>query len=172
MICLLVTSFAGCSTMGPSSAVEETLKEMKTKAPEELSQQFEEEYVDVEAVNEFYKNISDFEYKIIEEKVDGDTAEVTVEITTYPFGEKFADALVEALGLAFSAETDEEVIASKMFEKINDVQEKSYSKTVTIHCEKKDGQWTSESADDNKDLADALLGGMMTATQDLEEAFQ
>ena len=43
--------------MSPSSLVEEELKEVKTKKPEEISQQLQQEYTDNEAINTFYKNL-------------------------------------------------------------------------------------------------------------------
>ena len=168
LIGLLATSFTGCSTMSPSSLVEEELKEVKTKKPEEISQQLQQEYTDNEAINTFYKNVMDFEYKIVEEKVDGDKAAVTVEITTYPFGEKLEDAIVEAFDLALSGVEDEEVIATKMFEKLNDVSDKTYSKKLDISCVKKDGKWNVENLEENEELTDALLGGMVTVSQNLE----
>ena len=156
MLLALIMCFgmAACGQKGsPSDALKADMENAKSGA-EDLS-------LGEEAGQAFIDKMLDFDYKLGEESVDGDTATVETTITTYPFGDIFSQVLTDYITEAFSnldmtEEEGQQLMASLMTEAL-DKAEKSYETTVTVNLAKEDGQWVVQEDDA---LANALTGGI------------
>ena len=115
-------SLFGCSMMtaNPSSVVEEKIIEFKKKGSNAITEDFSAE-VDKELEKQFYEKVMDFDYEIVDEKIEKDEATVTVKIKTYAFGEAFADAFADMFSMAFEGAGDQE-ITQFMYETFNGVE--------------------------------------------------
>ena len=88
---IMCFGMTACSKDSPSDALKADLENAKSN-PEELAEGMDEGFGE-EAGKAFVEKMLDFDYKLGEEKVDGDTATVQATITTYPFGEIFTQVL-------------------------------------------------------------------------------
>ncbi len=120
----------------------------------------------------------DFDYELSNEKIDGDKATVDVKITTYDIGSAFsafmADYFTQALTLAFSGASDEDIenLANTTFEsKMGELKEKTYSETVTLDLVNKDDVWKVAEIDDDSEFLNALTGNMIKTLDQLEETY-
>ena len=116
-----------------------------------------------------------FEYKVIDSKIEGDSAVVNVEITTYPVGELLSNYMVQLFSKvfewAFSGITEEEITAKSttlFLDLANDIQ-KTYVKTVPVYMVKKEGKWLISGDTTNYEMMDALTGGILEFAKQLEE---
>ena len=118
-----------------------------------------------------------FEYEVVDENIDGDTAVVNVKIKTYSFGLAFANAFTEylsqALSLALSGASEEamqSVFYQSATEKIAAEVEKGklYTETVPIELEKIDNKWTIKDSKDEK-LVNALTGNLGNIIKGMSE---
>lgn len=115
----------------------------------------------------------DFDYAIQEEKTEGDTAVVTVEITTYPLGDVFTEWFQEFIAKAFSVD----MIGAKSEDLQKDAMEalqkkfknvkKTYKSKVDIHLEKKDADWKVSDFKGNLDFLNAVTGGILDSMKKL-----
>ena len=186
IVLLLSLLLIGCGDRrSPSEAVQDDLGSLKTLSSEEL---FEATGIDIVQLSELneedYKpliaKILTFEYNVGEETIDGDTAEVTVVIRTYPFGEVLTEKFPDLVYMAFTNKSTEELfnmadtgvavteitpdqLADLMIDPMMKLTEKTYDKVITIHCTKTDDGWTTDINKDNKELYNAILGGMPEA---------
>ena len=143
----------------PSDALKADMENAKSGA-EDLMGDLDDSLGE-EAGQAFIDKMLDFDYKLGEESVDGDTATVETTITTYPFGDIFSQVLTDYITEAFSnldmtEEEGQQLMASLMTEAL-DKAEKSYETTVTVNLAKEDGQWVVQEDDA---LANALTGGI------------
>ncbi|MDO4383488.1 MAG: hypothetical protein Q4C18_03220 [Eubacteriales bacterium] len=129
-------------------------------------------------VKDFYPRLIQFEYKMGEEKIDGDSATVTVDITTYKMGDTFVagfkDFFSQAMDLYNSNASDEEVskvMADSLHKKLSGLKKKEYKETATFHLSKENGKWVIDEMDDddNEAALNALTGGMMDATNKIDK---
>lgn len=125
--------------------------------------------------NDIFPKLLEFDYEIIEERVEEETAEVDVKITTYDMGTAFTNFITEYLtqgiSLAFSgADVDYDALANKLFKEEFGKMEKSFTKTVTVSLSKVDGAWIIDKLGDDAPLTDALLGGLITSIEAYNES--
>ena len=177
---VMVLTFAACGggalkEGSPSYAVDKALQEFKTQLDVDkyLEQMDMDDLgMDVEDLKPWLKMLQEFEYEIGEEKVKGDTAEVTVTITTYAFGkamEGFFDQLI-TIALSNPDVTEQELIDTFM-DSMTSLKTKDYTKEVVIICEKRNGEWVPD-LENNEDFIDAILGGILTAIEEFTKMFQ
>lgn len=169
---LMMFGIAACGgKSGPASQVKKDLDRIKNEEVDEnLDSLFSDDSLKgkyAEQYAKFIKKIQEFDYKIKEEKVDGDSAVVTVEIKTYDFGKAYKDTYDQVLAAAqdgtLTANSDiKSYVYENMFKNLLAVKDKTYTKEINIKCKKKDGKWETEITK-NSELQDAVLGGMMTS---------
>lgn len=188
----MCVSLVGCSSgeAAPQDTVSAMIDTYKAQKLDELSNYYEGgddffedgsdlntelEAAEEELMNMFMEKLTDVDYTIENETIDEDTATVTVKITANNVGEKLAEglqqAIVTALGLAFSETPEEEVnaiVAETMISPVENC-EKTYENTVEVKLVKsEDGAWLLVSGDENYDLANALTGGLMQFSDELD----
>ncbi|MDO4869710.1 MAG: DUF4878 domain-containing protein [Bacillota bacterium] len=199
VVCLAVTmSLFGCgSNPTPTETADTFLNAVKAGDADTLKTVYEGDNFDVLALlfddvesdggdavdDEYFEKtltplLQDFDYKLSNEKIDGDKATVDVKITTYDIGGAFLafmeDYFGQALELAFSGASDKEVeeLANSIFEeKINKLTDKDYSETVTLDLVNKDGIWKVTKIDESSELINAISGNMIKAIEEIDEAF-
>lgn len=170
-VCLVLP---GCTTKSPTDEVKEELESVKNESDDTLDEVFNVDEDDLyisssnrSAYNEFTKKIRDFDYDISDENIadSGNTAEVTVKITTYDFGtaaEEFYSSQSSVSSGGISGILTDDSTAAAFLEKMNSVSGKNYEKTVKVTCTKDDdGEWSVD-LDNNYDLADAISGGLLS----------
>ncbi len=119
--------------------------------------------------------LTDLDFVIGEEKIDGDTATVQVEITSHDLstvlGEAFSEYFQQALGMAFSGASDEDLSAlfgDIFISKIDAQAEKTHVATTTFNLTKVDGKWKLDKLSD--DNIDCLLGGLTSSLNEMSKA--
>lgn len=195
---LVVISLAGCgaSSPSPSETTDTFLKGIQTGDDEmvnsvyapgdfKISDAIESEGDDTGTFDEneeMYKALAgkmrEFEYELSDEQIKGDKATVTVKIRTYPLGsvmtDFISDYMSQALVLAFSDTSEEklEKLATTIFtEKMNALSDKSYQKDATLTLTKEDNVWKVDDISKNDEFINALSGNLISAMEQLEEAF-
>lgn len=168
-ILLLSALLISCGSPGPSDQVVKDIEGFKKISVDDLLSlmgQGEEAMLlsgiisNDEYFRAFYNKIMDFDYEIIDEAVseDGNYADVTVTISTYPFAATAVDALtnftVDALFGFFDIE-------GSVINKFMDLNDKSFSETVVIHCTKTSDGWSTD-LHSNTAFVDAITGGLIT----------
>lgn len=140
--------------------------------------QFSDDAMTKVLTTDFYPRLIDFEYKMGEETINGDEATVKVDITTYKIGDSFVagfkDFFSQAMDLYNSNASDDQVskvMADSLHKKLSALKKKEYTKIATFHLSKEDGKWVVDEMDDDENEAalDALTGGMITATDKLDD---
>ena len=121
------------------------------------------------------KKILDFDFKVTNEKIDGDKATVDVEVKTYNFGKFLTDVMGDYVGTAFSmalsggqgvtAEQFEAELVKVMDEKLGNLKDKSFTTTVPISLKKTADGWKVQELDDN--FVNAVMGGLMSTLSDI-----
>lgn len=172
---LIIASMSLTSCMKsntPTVVVEKQMQQIKDEKVEtELSSLVSSSSIAKTYSDDYDKlleKIQDFDYEVTNEKIDGDSAAVTVKITTYDFGSAYK-SMIEQIAKDASAgtitsDTDMTTYAYKlMFKKFNALEEKNYTKEVEVSCTKNsDGNWETNIVDDSA-IEDAILGGIVTA---------
>lgn len=124
-----------------------------------------------------YGQILSFDYEVSNEQVKDDTATVDVAITTYNIGDTFKDFVTDYIGEAFamsmSGASDEELNqkATEIITEKLDGMKKNYSQTITLNLSQKDGEWMVDKLADDSDFYNAISGGILDATKEIEESF-
>ena len=120
----------------------------------------------------------EFEYELSNEKVDGDKATVDVTVKTYQMGSAFTaffgEYMTQAFALVFSDTSDEQMsalAANILTSKLDNMTGKTYEKTATLSLIKKDDKWLVDSVEGNKDVLNALSGGLVDAVSNMATAF-
>ena len=115
--------------------------------------------------------LTDFDYTIGEETIDGDKATVEVTITSRDLGPVFSDAIgayfTEAFTSALGGASEEEL--AQMFldtltEKISAQTEKSHTATTTFNLTQTDGEWKLDQF--STDNLDCIMGGMLSGVEE------
>lgn len=125
---------------------------------------------DMEMLSE---KLCDFDYEILGEDVEEDTAAVTVEVTTYAFGKELQKVIREIFFdnlFSFSdpENIDEEEVAAILRDRLGGLEKKKYSEKVVINCTKENGEWISDLGKNEK-FRDAAYGGVVSVIQKYEE---
>ena len=125
------------------------------------------------------EKLADFDYKLSDEEIDGDTASVKVEFETYPFGpaanDFVTDFLPEALSMSMNnpdLEAMEELAESMLTEKLEGMDEKNYEKEATLSLEKADGVWKVSELEPDSEFYNAMTGGLIQAMEDINDMFE
>ena len=175
LLCLLM--LAGCSSM--NDAEKKVSKELK--ALKETDSAGKEIMIVRDSLSEegrenfdgFLKKLRDFDFEITgsEESADedDDSTVVSVRIKTYAFGREYLAAWTEYLK-ANPGTKPEELTAfyELLFSRLNSLDEKEYLKTIQIVCidPLDNGEWIAN-IKENKELQDAVFGGMMSEMEAL-----
>ncbi len=168
----MVLSMAACGKANtPTTVVEKQMQELKDEKVEtELSSLVSDASVAKKYGDDYkklLKKIQDFDYEVSDEKVDGDSATVTVKITTYNFGQAYKDmynqVVQDANNGKITSSTDlTSYIYKMMFQKMNALDKKNFKTSVKVKCTKnEDGDWETN-IDNNSDVEDAILGGVIS----------
>ena len=196
LILALVLSFSACSTPSPTEVTTAFLQAVKEQNTEDMADLYAEgswslseeagEEADLEEddelsqyfVDEVFPKLLEFDYEVLEEKIDGEKAAVDVKITTYNLGDTFTafvgEYLTQAFALAFS-DADEDAITAlgtSLFKEKAAVMEKTYTETVSIPLSQVDGAWVVDEIDEESPLINALTGGLIDALDTLENSFE
>lgn len=176
MLLALIMCFGmtACSKDSPSDALKADMENAKAGSEDLIGDM--DETLGEEVGKDFVDKMLDFDYKLGEETVDGDTATVETTITTYPFGEIFGQVLTDYITEAFSnpdiTEEEAQALMESMMGEALAAAEKSYETTFDVTLKKEDGAWVVQEDDA---LANALTGGMYdlvegySALEDVEE---
>lgn len=120
----------------------------------------------------------EFEYELSNEKIEGDKATVDVTVKTYQLGSAFSsffsEYITQAFALAFSDASDEQMnalAANILTGQLDNMTEKTYEKTATLSLIKRDDKWLVDSVDGNKDVLNALSGGLVESISNMATAF-
>lgn len=150
--------------------VEAVEKMKRVMSPEEEDDIFTKSFRDY--FTEAAKKIS---YKIIESKIDGDKAQISVEshyVDSGPLLSKvFSEIFRKAFELSFAGEEFDEAAQATLFqeivaEQIPETLIADGSKTLTLNLVKHEGQWLFEDIGD--DFIDVLSAGFVSAAENLD----
>lgn len=195
MICIFgAMALTGCGTPSPSDTAKTFLDALKAQDTETMASVYAGKDLDVEnglfgesdeedtllSGESFDKmlmeKILDFDYAITNEKIDGDKATVTVDVTTYPMGDTFsqiyADMMTQIWGLAFSDASDEQtnaVIEGIFTKHWQEMTEKTYKGTADLSLTKTEDGWKVDEIEDDSDFLNVLTGNMVKVIEALDE---
>lgn len=197
---VLAIILSGCGTTAPKNVADNFLQAVKNHDKEALAKSYVYDTFDVlteiqtseksadlknsaftDTIDkEFLPKLTEFEYTIDNEKIDGDKATVDVHFKTYQLGSAFtefySEFISQAMSLAFSNPSDEQIDAlatNLITSKASSLTEKTYEKTVPLTLIKKDGQWVVDdiNGENNKDVLNAMSGGLTDAMVNMLKAF-
>ncbi|MDD4564768.1 MAG: DUF4878 domain-containing protein [Eubacteriales bacterium] len=114
--------------------------------------------------------LKNLQYKILESSEEKDTATVKVEITNLDMGNVMAGFVSQLFPLAFSGLSEEQMETKSMeiFTDLVSTETKTVTKAVDISLSKKEDGWKIETSDE---FADAILGGMITYSENMNNSF-
>lgn len=175
----------GCSQQTPSDVTSGLLSAMQNGDSEKISKYCNNINIDYphidknnnltkeqqDSVDNFANKVRDFDYKVVSETVDGDSAIVDVEINTYNFGDMFKEVISEyisqAFGYAFTGNATEEKLTELIVDifdkKMEGMTEKNYNKTITFALTKSDNVWKVNEVNDSH--FDAITGGFYSVVK-------
>lgn len=121
----------------------------------------------------FLKKLRDFDYEITGASEEEDHATVKVRIKTYDFGRAYLAEWTDYLrehGDSLSGDDELTGFYEELFKRLADLDKKESIKDVEIVCIKPldNGEWVAD-IKDNKQLQDAVFGGMMSEMEALAE---
>ncbi len=162
LLALCLVLLAACGEPSPSDALKADIEKAKS-SPDEIIEGIGSDGFGEEATQALIDKVLDFDYKLGEEKVDGETATVDLTITTYPLGEIFTNVLSELFSSnleELGAMTEEELTAYMDETLISnlDKAEKNFETDLTVTLKKQDGKWVVE---ESEEFTNALTGGML-----------
>ena len=189
-----IVLLSGCAAK-PETNVTAYLDELKTSISSDLNTIAIEKYFDTdvqitennqeftleshesnEMTLRYLELFRGFEYKVIDSTVDGDTAIVNVELTTYPVGELLQNYMVQLFSnvfeWSFAGLSEEEMTerSTTLFLELSNELEKTYISTVPVYLVKKEGKWLMVGSDNNFELINALTGGVLEFAKKLAES--
>lgn len=198
---LCLVGLSGCAGPSPTEVTQQFLDGIKNNDTESIQEVYggdtstmlsawqedttskeDSTAVSSQEMQDLYQNtlmpkLREFDYEVSNEQINGDTATVDVTITTYAVGDAFSsflsDYMNQAVTLAFSgaSEDDLTVLAESILDsKINSM-EKSYTDTVTISLTKSDNTWKVDTLQEDGEVEDALLGGLLTIINSYGEVY-
>ena len=172
MLCALLT---GCGGNEAEEAVKADLESMRDIEFDEagteellgmLSQTGRDNFY------EFRDKAGTYEYTIVESSEnDNSTATaVTVQIQTYSFGKIYLETWADAIEAAGGKTPDDADFYELLMTNLSEAKEKTFFRNVVITCADTDGDGKlNTDADTNRDLRDAIFGGMLTEIAKLAE---
>ena len=127
--------------------------------------------------NELLPKLQEFDYEILSEQIDGDSATVEVKITTYAVGNAMSsfmtDYISQGMALAFTDASDEQLneLATSIFSSKIKSMDKTYTDTVTFSLSKEDNAWKVDAIDEDGEIADAFFGGLVSSLESLDTVY-
>ena len=194
-VSLLVLTFCACGTPSPTETADKFLTALKTQDSETLASVYEGESLDLlddtekeendllgddfsdELMDDVSKKILDFDYELSDEEINEETATVKMTINTYNLGSAMSDFMEEYISQAFvkalSGASEEEIeeLANTLFAEQIEKVEKDYTGTVTLNLTKSDDGWKVNRIEDDSEVLNALLGGLVDSMEKLSEDF-
>lgn len=166
-VLMLILAMTGCGKdLTASDYVKAELDAVKGNSGDSLIQEgvkdTEFDYTDT-AIDGFISKLQEFDYQVIGEKDGGDTATVTVKITTYPFGEVYEKNFKEeskGIDAGNLGEADKTKLDNTILKDLANVKDKTYTQEVNIECHKDGGEWVGNF--ETVDFMNALFGGLIT----------
>ena len=187
LVIVLTFSLVGCGGPSPSETVTNYLTAVKAKDEATIASLYlgeiddteftpnEDESFGDEVDSMLQEKMSQFEFTIGEETIDGDKATVEVTIKTYDLGSVALTALSEyasqVLALAFTDANEaaiEKVLVSIMKEKLQDAS-LTYEKTEFFNLTKTEEGWKIEAFKEDSAFIDAMTGGLITTISEVED---
>ncbi len=152
----LIAIIAGVMVMGkdtPKTAVEKELKNVKNGvfATQVLSGFMQAENANQELVKLMFEKL---EWKVLNEKEEGETATVELEITNKDFKTIMGNVMQKAFKSALTGGATEEDVINYIVEELKNEETEIVTENATIELKKEDGKW--KVADEEK-FAYALL---------------
>lgn len=192
MVLLLASVLSACGGPSPTEVTNSFMTAIKAADTDAISQLYAGEIDDIDfqdGVSADSEDNSDpltkdldekflaFEYTVSNEIIDGDMATVDIAIKSYPLGEIFGEAvseyISEAMTLAFSGASEEEINAlleNIVMEKLGEAA-MDYESTVTLSLTNSDEGWIVDDISEDSEFMDALTGGMMSFASEMESTF-
>lgn len=146
----------------PKKTVETMLSDLKSGnyAQEMLGNALQEEGFNEDAQKLFFDKL---DWKIQNEKIEGDKATVEVEITNKDFKTIIGNYMQKVLKVAFSGQNiNQDEMMNYLIEELKNDEIETVTANQSIVLEKKDGKW--EATEENNDFANILLPGFNEAT--------
>ena len=196
----LVFTFTSCGgtsktqtdQLTPTETADKFLAGLKAKDLEAVEEYYEGDIGDLtmleeedepalaDVINAMVDKIFDFDYVLGNEKIDGDSATVEVELTTYDFGgiiqEIMGGLMEDAFALKLTGMSQEEMEAEineligGKFKEALDNAAKDHTIKVPMELTRKDGKWVVKDLASSKDFLNALSGGLMELADSLQAA--
>ena len=179
--------------MSPTQTLDAFLKAFKARDVDKLNEFYEGEaddlifWKDLEdpalsgLMDKMMEKLLDFDYALSNEKIDGKTATVDVNFTTYDIGGIMKDIienmLSDAAALALSGLTQEELeaeineIMTKKFEEYAKIAKKEKVMSVPVNLVMINGRWLVKDISRNDDIMDALSGGLTEFAENIGDIF-
>ena len=205
LIVAMVFSMAACGNkpsaqntdeeeiMSPTQTLDAFLKAFKARDADKLNEFYEGEsddlifWKDLEdpalagLMDKMMEKLLDFDYALSNEKIDGKTATVDVNFTTYNIGGIMKDIienmLSDAAALALSGLTQEELeteineIMTKKFEEYAKIAKKEKVVSVPVNLVMINGRWLVKDISRTDDIMDALSGGLTEFAENIGDIF-
>ena len=191
---VVAISLTSCGGPSPTDVTTTFLDGIKELNPETISSVYNQEADDKEKDQESIFDEEDqqmldrlkkdplnkmlaFDYELSNEQIKDDKATVDVSVTTYDLAEPYQNFMKKFFVLALGMEEDisDEEMTDKMLtlleSEIRPLKEKTYKKTATIDLVKVEDEWKISPIDENKDLINALTGGLLDLTEATESLF-
>ena len=179
--------------MSPTQTLDAFLKAFKARDADKLNEFYEGEsddlifWKDLEdpalsgLMDKMMEKLLDFDYALSNEKIDGKTATVDVNFTTYDIGGIMKDIienmLSDAAALALSGLTQEELeteineIMTKKFEEYAKIAKKEKVVSVPVNLVMINGRWLVKDISRTDDIMDALSGGLTEFAENIGDIF-
>ena len=171
-VLLIGVILTGCS--GQDSAEAQVKADIESMRAVELDSSVSSEIKSMmsEQGREYYDAFMDkagnFDYKIMGSEEENDTAVVQVRITTYDFGSEYLKSWTEFLeqpGAASedgSSVYDTAALYETLFRNLSSLDKKEYIGYAEVECTRQNGGTWVTDADSNRELHNAMLGGMLS----------
>ena len=179
--------------MSPTQTLDAFLKAFKARDADKLNEFYEGEsddlifWKDLEdpalsgLMDKMMEKLLDFDYALSNEKIDGKTATVDVNFTTYDIGGIMKDIienmLSDAAALALSGLTQEELeaeineIMTKKFEEYAKIAKKEKVVSIPVNLVMINGRWLVKDISRTDDIMDALSGGLTEFAENIGDIF-
>ncbi len=187
LVVALVFGFAGCGDGGGETAeqaVKNAFDAIKAADVEKASEYIDYETLlnageqekpdteeDVQSKEMMGLILGNVEYRILESSQEEDTAIVKAEITNKDMGSVMSGFISQAFALAFSGLNEGQLNEQYMevFSKLIKEETQTVTNEVDIKLSKSDGKWKIDLSDE---LLDALMGGMVSYANNINDALE
>lgn len=169
---MLAALLVSCSQSGATAQVKADLESMRhieldPEMTEEISGMLGSEGKD--DMEEFLEKAGEFDFDIQKTEDGEDYSLVTVRITSYCFGREYLKTWNDYLEKEGDGEFDPASFYSMLMDNLSEVEDKTFSRKVTITCIDDDsGNWTTDALS-NSELRNAIFGGMLREIAALAE---